>query len=134
VGKVPETSEDLVARKKHSLWVAYSVWAFDKQDEAVAWMDRMVSQEEPEPWLRYLYGEYARQLAVGDPEKAIRWSEKIEDDADRERTMVRIVRYWMTQDPEAAEAWLASSPLSEREREKARDTAAENFLPGLQRP
>jgi hypothetical protein len=134
VGLVPEDSEDLIARKKHSLWVAYSVWAYDKQDEAIAWMDRHVARQEPEPWLRYLYGEYARQLAVGNPEKAIRWAEKVEDDVDRQRTMVRIVRYWMTQDPEAAGAWLAGSPLSEKDREKARDTTAETYLPGLDRP
>ena len=52
----------------------------------------------------------------------------MEDDGDRERTLVRIARAWLLKDPEASEAWISQSPLSERAREQARDTAKPTYL------
>ena len=131
VGALSETDPELIERKKHSLWVAYATWAHYDQDAAVAWMRDQLAAEEPAPWLAYLYGEYARQIAVSDPEEAIAWAERVADDVDRERTLVRIARYWLTRDPEAASAWLEQSELSEASRAKARDQSVPTYLPGL---
>jgi hypothetical protein len=131
VGAVPENDEEQIERKKHSLWVAYATWAHHDQEAAVAWMREQLAAEEPAAWLAYLYGEYARQIAVSDPEAAITWAERIEDDVDRERTLVRVVRYWLTRDPEAASAWLEQSELPEASRAKARDQSIPTYLPGL---
>jgi hypothetical protein len=130
VARVPEGDEQQREVKRHSLWVAYATWAYRDRESALDWMaQRIAEAEEPAPWVRSLYGEYARQLAEDSPEEAIRWGERIEDDVDRERTLVRIARYWRRQDEAAAEAWLSNSPLSETARERARDTSRPDNLP-----
>jgi hypothetical protein len=129
VARVPETSERQRENKTHSLWVAYSTWAYRERQAAMAWMRDQIAAEEPEPWLPLLYAEYARQLAPDSPEEAIGWAERVEDENDRERTLVRIARAWRKQDESAAEAWLAQSSLSERARAQARDTSQPTYLP-----
>ena len=131
VARVPDGDEELQrANKKHSLWVAYATWAYRERESALDWMAQKIAEaEEPEPWLRQLYGEYARQLAEDSPEEAIQWAERVEDETDRERTLIRIARFWRTQDEEAAEAWLSQSSLSEQAREQARNTQIPDNLP-----
>jgi hypothetical protein len=130
VARVPELGDEQRANRKHSLWVAYATWAYRDRELALAWMaEKTVGPEEPEPWVRQLYGEYARQLATDSPSSAIPWAERIEDDAERELTLVRIARFWRTQDEAAAEAWLSQSSLSDRAREQARDTKLPDNLP-----
>jgi hypothetical protein len=131
VARVPERGEEQRANKRHSLWVAYATWAYRDRESALDWMVQKIAEaEEPEPWVRFLYAEYARQLAADSPEEAIQWAERVEDEADRELTLVRIARFWRTQDEEAAEAWLSQSSLSEQAREQARNTKMPNYLPG----
>ena len=130
VARVPEGDAQQRENKQHSLWVAYSTWAYRERESALDWMAQKIAEaEEPEPWVRQLYGEYARQLARDSPEKAISWAERVEDDANRELTLVRIARFWRTQDEEAAEAWLSQSSLSEQAREQARNTQLPDYLP-----
>ena len=129
VARPPEENETQRKDKLHSLWVAYSTWAYRDRDAAVAWMGEKTANEEVEPWVRVLYGEYARQLAADSPAEAIQWAERVEDEADRELTLIRIARHWRMKDEEAAEAWLAQSSLSDSAREQARDTTAPDYLP-----
>jgi hypothetical protein len=82
-----------------------------------------------EPWVRNLYGEYARQLAADSPREALDWAERVEDDVDRERSLIRIARSWRRTDEEAAEAWLKKSSLSEVARNRARDLSQPDNLP-----
>ena len=96
--------------------------------------EKISGPEEPAPWIRGLYGEYARQISREQPAEALELAERIEDDADRERTLIRIARYWHTQDEEAAEAWLIQSSLSEDARSQARDTRQPINLPGGTNP
>ncbi len=117
------------ANKRHSLWIAYSTWAYRDKQPAVDWMAEKTAEEEPEPWLRLLFAEYARQLAQDAPKDAIRWAERVEDEGDRERTLIKIARFWRTQDEEAAEAWLSQSSLSEQARGHARALGKPNYLP-----
>jgi hypothetical protein len=115
---------------RHTLWVAYSTWVFRQRDEALAWMDEKTSASpEPESWIKLLYGEYARQIAQDSPERALEWAARVEDDVDRKRTQIRIARYWYKQDPEAAEAWLSQSSLSEEERVAARNAKQPDYIP-----
>jgi hypothetical protein len=131
VARVPDGDEEQQrANKTHSLWVAYATWAYRERESALDWMEQKIAEaEEPEPWVRQLYGEYARQLAEDSPEEAIQWAERVEDETNRERTLIRIARFWRTQDEEAAEAWLSQSSLSEQAREQARNTQIPDNLP-----
>ena len=128
MARVSEENDQQRQKKKHSQWIAYSTWAYRDREAALAWMAEQ-SPGEPEPWVRSLIAEYARQLAADSPVEAIQWAERVEDDMDRERTLIRIARFWRTQDKEAAEAWLSQSSLSERAREHARDPGKPNYLP-----
>jgi hypothetical protein len=127
VTSAPEGEEEQRENKRHSLWVAYGVWAYRDREAAMAWMAEKL-EGEPEPWLQALMGEYARQLAAESPAEGIRWAEQVEDDEERELSLVRITRAWMQQDPEAAEAWLSQSSLSETARAQARDTNKPTYL------
>lgn len=129
VGRVPENDEEQIERKHQSLWVAFSTWALRDRETAVAWLEAALERGEHD-WLPALYGEYARQIARTSPERAIPWAEKIEDPAKRERMLVRVARSWYASDPEAAEAWLSRSDLSEAARAAARDTSKPVHLPG----
>ena len=93
------------------------------------WIEQKLAGTAPEPWLRPLIGTYALQLAADSPAEAIPWAERVEYEAARELLLVRIARRWLSQDEEAAEAWLSQSPLSERAREEARDTTRPTYLP-----
>ena len=128
VAGAPEENEAQRENKQQSLWVAYSVWAYRDRDAALAWMGEKLSGE-PEPWVGLLMGEYSRQIAADSPADGIEWAEKIEDDVDRERTLIRISRAWRMQDEAAAEAWLAQSSLSEAARSEARDVSKPTYLP-----
>ena len=46
-------------------------------------MERKLAQPVPEPWLKWLHGEYARQIAADDPARAIELAEQIEDEKER---------------------------------------------------
>jgi hypothetical protein len=134
VARVPEGDEEQRKNWRQSLWVAYATWAYRERDAALEWMaEKTAGPEEPEPWVRQLYGEYARLLATDSPEKAIRWAERVEDDQEREVTLVRIAHFWRQQDEAAAEAWLSGSSLSEPARDRARNPKLPDHLPGLQK-
>ncbi len=125
VAAVPEQDPEQIANKHHSLWVAYSTWAYRQREQALAWMKAALAADEPSrpAWLPVLYAEYARQLAIETPAEAIPWAEKIEEESERERALIRIVRAWRARDPEAADAWLEGSSLSQAARAEARRAA-----------
>lgn len=130
VARVPEGDEQQRANKRQSLWVAYATWAQRDRESALEWLEQKVAEgPEPEPWLEALYGEYARQIAADSPEEALQWAERVEEENEREITLVRIARSWRRQDEEAAEAWLAQSSLSEQARTQARNTQLPDHLP-----
>jgi hypothetical protein len=128
VASVPDGDEEQRNNKRHSLWVAYITWAYRDRDPALAWMAERAAVDDPEPWVRFLFAEYARQIAAESPAEAIPWAERVEDDNDRERSLVRIARAWLLKDPEAAEAWISQSSLSERARDQARNTKLPTYL------
>lgn len=124
VASVPDGDEEQRESKKHSLWVAYSVWAYRDRQAAIDWMKQKTAGAEVEPWVRLLFAEYARQLAQDSPQEAIEWAERVEDEADRQRALVRVAQAWRQQDELAAEAWLSQSSLPEPARALVRSGGA----------
>lgn len=55
---------------------------------------------------------------------SIEWAQRISDEEKRSAMLQRISARWLRVDSEAAEVWLAKSPLDEAAREKAREAAA----------
>lgn len=110
----------------------FGFWALRDRGGALAWMKEQIRSDAPPAWLPHLYAEYARQLGPEDPVEAIRWAEQVEGETDRERILIRIVRSWLKQDEEAAEAWLDRSSLSEAARRRALDLSAPTYLPLIQ--
>ena len=112
----------------HALRVGYETWAMQDRRGALDWMKAKI-EEGPAPWVRLLFGAYARQLSVTAPAEAIVWAEQIEAPQAREEMLVRIARRWLREDRAAAEAWLNRSSLSESARAKARNLDAPDYLP-----
>ncbi len=117
----------------HALRTGFETWALDDRDDALHWMEQQIA-EGPAPWVRKLFGAYARQLSVRSPAAAIEWAERIETESAREEVLVRIARRWLRQDSAAAERWLDQSPLSEKARAKARDLSVPDHLPEAPAP
>jgi hypothetical protein len=63
---------------------------------------------------------FAKLYGNEEPIEGIHWAERIADPPTRDLTLVQIAREWHASDPTAAEAWIAQSPLSEEDRERAR--------------
>ena len=116
--------------KNHALGMTYETWAIQDRRAAMRWMEeRVEATPEPEPWLRILFGNYARLLAADSPAEAIAWLDKWAKEGGREEVRVRIVRKWIEEDPEAANAWLEQSALSEQARARARNARLPSYIP-----
>ncbi len=129
IGGLPAEDEEAMGRKKHELDVAYGFWAHLDRPKALKWMEKRLAEEPRPDWLKFLFADYARQLAADSPADAIQWAEKIDEPKKREITLIQIARRWIQQDESAAEAWLEQSPLSELARQQARDTSLPDYLP-----
>lgn len=116
----------------HPTWVAYVTWASKDHQAAIAWLGERLKGQ-PDPWIEDLRAEYARQLAADDPARAMSFAEQVQDDVDRERTMVRIARHWKKVDREAFVAWFESAPLDERSRKFVMESTLPNYLPRVER-
>lgn len=129
IGRMPEEDEAQLGGKHHALGIAYSIWALNERSAALDWMREKVAESDPEPWLPFLYAEFARQLAADSPEEGIEWAQRVAHDAAREVLLVRIARAWRMRDEAAADDWIEQSPLSEAARERARDTSRPTYIP-----
>lgn len=74
---------------------------------------------------------YARRTAHRDGEGATAWAERIQDARRRSATLQEVAGLWYSREPEAAEAWLETSPLDEDARQAVRSGGAQ---PGRRRP
>jgi hypothetical protein len=115
LASAPESSD-----RNDALPLIFAEWARLERDEASAWIAARAAAADPEPWLPLLYSTQALSVMVHAPQEGIAWAQRIEDEAIRERMLIRVARAWRFQDEAAAEAWLAESPLSEEARERAR--------------
>jgi len=98
---------------------AFLSWRKSDHEGAVAWMEAQ-GVDGVEPWLQP--GIYVHAFNVGekDPQRGLEWAAAIEPEEARLHAYRRIAHWWHVADPEAAEAWLQQSPLSEEDREKVR--------------
>jgi hypothetical protein len=81
---------------------------------------RELGPDHVEPWFQPGLHIFARFYGNEEPLEGIRWAERIADPATRNLTMVQIANGWRVTDPAAAEAWIETSPLSEKDRQRAR--------------
>ena len=65
--------------------------------------------------------DYARALAVRGSDEALGWAERIFDEDQRMESLKTVARLWHQREPEAALAWLETSPLDEAAREAIRN-------------
>ncbi len=119
----PGNGRDLAVR------LTFALWSRTDREAALAWMAAQTSGEPP-PWLRPIYPVYAQLLSGDAPLDAIRWAERIEDEVERERVLIGVVRVWRHLDEAAAEKWLLQSSFSEEAREKVRAPGRASPEPG----
>ncbi|MGH0029834.1 MAG: hypothetical protein ACQGVC_08590 [Myxococcota bacterium] len=109
---------------------AYRGWWRLRPDEFDAWLlEETQDGEKIEPWLLPVLRVYPAHTAQRNPEKipqALEWAARLEDPMLRNRAYVSVARVWSKHDPEAAEAWIAQSPLDEEGREAARTLGTRN--------
>ena len=80
------------------------------------WLDSM-GPEAIEPWLQPLLDLFAINYGKDEPLRGLAWAAAISNERDRVRTTRTIAMNWRRVDPEAADEWLATSDLSEEDRQ-----------------
>ena len=94
-------------------------WGIADVDGLKRW-GRELGVDHLEAWFQPGLPIFAQLYGNEEPSEGIRWAERIADVPTRDLALVQIARDWHQSDPSAAEAWLAQSPLSEADRERAR--------------
>jgi hypothetical protein len=110
----PEGFERDVAVKQ-----VFVEWMVRDREATFDWM-KAQPVEATKPWLKAAYPVYSVNLVHDSPPEAIEWAERIEGEWEREAALIAIAQVWRGRDENAAEAWVADSPLSEMARRKAR--------------
>lgn len=93
---------------------AFRTWLLQDPDAAQTWLLANTPDPALDPALAILIQRNGREQM----ETALTWSDLIENDADREKVVIVMVRGWRQRDPEAADAWLAEAELSNAARNK----------------
>jgi hypothetical protein len=99
--------------------VAFRGWLVQDVEAALAWADQALPRYTGQSWFAPLAQATMHTYARRQPEKALLWVEEIPEEA-REAALIRIAHRWLETDRDAAEAWLAGSPLDDAAREQAR--------------
>lgn len=94
-------------------------WLVVDREAAVAWIEARPA-DPMEPWLEPAFAIYARVLARERPREALELAGRLGDETLRNTTTTVVVRKWLRNDPEAAEAWLAEADIPEGVRKRAR--------------
>jgi hypothetical protein len=100
------------------LW-AFKGWFQSDPGGVTNWLEG-IGPENIEPWLTPLLEMFSVNLGKKMPERGLVWAAAIPYKIDRNRTMRTVAMDWRRQSPEAADAWLAISPLSEEERKSVK--------------
>jgi hypothetical protein len=91
---------------------AYRTWLSRDHENAMAWM----RGAELEPWLEPAFVLFTVSLSRKSPEEALEWAGRLRDEERRREAFMKIGRVWHLADPDAAQAWLDRSELSEKDR------------------
>jgi hypothetical protein len=96
--------------------VAYSFppWLKREPEAAEAWL----RAETPSAALDSAVRVMLRQTMSFSFEGAMEWAEKVEDPVKKELHTIDLAQRWRSQDPEAADAWLAGAEVGEETRQK----------------
>jgi len=108
------------AESNRALRATYSLWGRMERQAALDWMSRQIAEGELNPRLDPILSLYALFVAEDSPKDAIQFAMRLQDEHDRANVLILIVREWRKSDPEASEAWIQQSPLSEEDRARAR--------------
>ena len=102
---------------------AYRAFLIADADAALAWIEGTTEEQRHDDRLQGAVAMYVnkRSWEPGQADVAIEWANYLKNEAERELALISIARRWRYRDEEAAEAWLADSPLSEEARVKARE-------------
>jgi len=109
---------------------AFSRWLIEDFSDAAAWVEAASADPRHDP----AFAAYANVLAQRDPEAALPWAEKIQDEGLRLTSLERIAASWYRRDPVAAETWLESSALEEAARKRVRQAPDRRPARPLDRP
>ncbi|MBW2691325.1 MAG: hypothetical protein JRE57_01650 [Deltaproteobacteria bacterium] len=93
---------------------AFRSWMQIDPEAAQAWLLAQL----PNPRLDSASKEAAKRLVPTDPDKALEWAARVNDDDERRTLLVRAGRRWREKDPEAFSAWLQENELPEEIRQK----------------
>ena len=105
--------------RDRAVWATFTHWRETDPVSLLAWIDTL-DPDTIEPWLYPAVDRIAMWKSWDYPLVAYRWAAKIPEPTRRERAMITIAHRHREVDPQGADAWLESSPLSEEAREKAR--------------
>jgi hypothetical protein len=83
------------------------------------WLEDM-GPENIEPWLHPLLEMFSVSRGKQMPERGLVWAAAIPDEVERYRTMRTVAMDWRRTSPEAADAWLETSPLPEEDRKSVK--------------
>ena len=86
-----------------------------------------VNNKEPSPELDRAVAMVTYRTASEDPAVAMTWAESIKNDGYRGRLMERVAGEWQARDPEAFEAYLSASELSDERKERLRNSKPINY-------
>ena len=75
-------------------------------------------------WFEPVVRRVSRALEWQRAEEALAWAESISRAGERERTQIFILKRWRARDEAGADAWIASSTLSEAARDEIRSPSA----------
>jgi len=95
---------------------AFRGWLNKDRSGLISWMDSM-GPEGLDPLYQPLLALYSISIGKQDAERAIAWASVIIDDNARNRTLRTVAMNWRRNAPEAADAWLETSPLSADDRQ-----------------
>ena len=104
--------------------LAFREWMISDRAAAVGWAGAFLEENGYVEWFDAVPGLVVASLAWKKPLEALKWADWISDPGQQELALITIARRWRRIDPEAAENWLASSPLSEEARQRSRENPA----------
>ena len=93
-----------------SVKLVFRAWRLAAPEAARAWIEPRVGSVEP--WLEPALDIHVRVLSSEDPALAIDQAGRLSRERIRDGAQAAILRYWLSRDPEAAEAWLQSAELA----------------------
>jgi hypothetical protein len=87
----------------------YRTWLNTDREAARAWL----YEQELDSSLDPVVAIHARSTAREDPEAAIPWAARINDEVRRNETLEKVAQAWIHRDPDAARVWLEKGELSD---------------------